>query len=41
MGTCFTQKINTITSSTTSDSGPKKKPPKNLALVNMYINYKK
>lgn len=28
MGTCFTQKINTITSSTTSDSGPKKPPKK-------------
>lgn len=28
MGTCFTQKINTITSSTTSDSGPKKNPKK-------------
>lgn len=28
MGTCFTQKINTITSSTTSDSGPKKPPQK-------------
>lgn len=28
MGTCFTQKINTITSSTTSDSGPKKTPKK-------------
>lgn len=37
MGMCFTQKIDTITSSTTSDSGPT--PP--LALVNMYINYKK
>lgn len=38
MGMCFTQKINTITSSTTSDSGPTPPP---LALVNMYINYKK
>lgn len=28
MGTCFTQKINNITSSTTSDSGPKKPPKK-------------
>lgn len=41
MGMCFTQKINTITSSTTSDSGPNPPPQKNLALVNMYINYKK
>lgn len=27
MGMCFTQKINTITSSTTSDSGPTPPPP--------------
>lgn len=31
MGMCFTQKINTITSSTTSDSGPTNPPPPSLS----------